>query len=64
MSCMSKKKLAEKEPQKNFFELETEFRKRGCDHMTTHTDFENELSQAFYSQIGMHKTTIELWKKL
>ncbi len=30
--------------------------------MTTHTDFENELSQKFYLQAGMNKTTVELWK--
>ncbi len=50
---------------KNLFsELESEFRKQGCDHVTTHTDFENELSQQFYLQSGMHKATIELWKEL
>jgi len=50
---------------KNLFsELESEFRKKVCDHMTTHTDFENDLSQKFYLQAGMHKTTIELWKEL
>jgi len=50
---------------KNLFsELESELRKQGCDHMTTHTDFENGLSQQFYLQAGMHKATIELWKEL
>ncbi len=50
---------------KNLFsELESEFKKQGCDHITTHTDFENELSQQFYLQAGMHKATIELWKEL
>jgi len=50
---------------KNLFsELESEFKKQGCDHLTTHTDFENELSQQFYLQSGMHKATIELWKEL
>lgn len=50
---------------KNLFsELESEFKKQGCDHITTHTDFENELSQQFYLQAGMHKTTIELLKEL
>lgn len=50
---------------KNLFsELENEFKKLGCNHITTHTDFENELSQQFYLQVGMNKTTIELWKKL
>lgn len=50
---------------KNLFkELEFEFKKQGCDHITTHTDMENELSQQFYLLAGMRKTTIELWKKL
>lgn len=50
---------------KNLFsELESEFQKQGCNHTTTHTDFENDLSQQFYLQAGMHKTTIELWKEL
>lgn len=50
---------------KNLFsELESEFKKQGCDHMTTHTDFENELSQQFYLQAGMQKATVELWKEL
>jgi ribosomal protein S18 acetylase RimI-like enzyme len=44
--------------------LETELRKRGCDHMTTFTDFENQLSQNFYTKLGMQKATIEFWKKL
>lgn len=47
-----------------FFELESEFKKQGCDHITTHTDFENELSQQFYLQAGMYKVTVELWKEL
>ncbi|MBL4695051.1 GNAT family N-acetyltransferase [Candidatus Gracilibacteria bacterium] len=50
---------------KNLFsELQSEFKNQGCDHMTTHTDFENELSQQFYSKAGMHKATVELWQKL
>lgn len=50
---------------KNLFsELESDFKKQGCDHITTHTDFENELSQQFYLQSGMNKATIELWKEL
>jgi ribosomal protein S18 acetylase RimI-like enzyme len=50
---------------KNLFsELESEFRKQGCDHVTAHTDFENELSLRFYLQAGMHKVTIEFWKEL
>jgi len=47
-----------------FLELESEFKNQGCNHMTTHTDFENELSQQFYLQSGMNKATVELWKKL
>jgi len=45
-------------------ELESEFKKRGCDHITTHTDIENELSQQFYLKSGMKKTTVEFWKEL
>jgi ribosomal protein S18 acetylase RimI-like enzyme len=44
--------------------LETELRTRGCDHLTTFTDFENQLSQNFYTKLGMQKATIEFWKKL
>jgi ribosomal protein S18 acetylase RimI-like enzyme len=47
-----------------FLELESEFKKNCCNHMTTHTDFENELSQQFYLHVGMNKATIEFWKKL
>lgn len=47
-----------------FLELEKEFQKQECDHVTTNTDFENDLSQQFYSKAGMSKVTIELWKKL
>jgi ribosomal protein S18 acetylase RimI-like enzyme len=50
---------------KNLFsELEFVFKNQGCDHITTHTDIENSLSQQFYLQAGMRKTTIELWKTL
>jgi ribosomal protein S18 acetylase RimI-like enzyme len=50
---------------KNLFtELEFEFKNQGCDHITTHTDIENSLSQQFYLQAGMNKTTVELWKEL
>jgi ribosomal protein S18 acetylase RimI-like enzyme len=49
---------------KLFLGLGLEFKKQKCDHMITHTDFENELSQQFYLQVGMHKATIELWKEL
>ena len=47
-----------------FLELEKELRQQGCDHLTIYTDFENASSQQFYLQVGMSKTTIELWKKL
>lgn len=50
---------------KNLFSnLEDEFKRQDCDHLTTHTDIENGLSQQFYLQTGMQKTTVELWKKL
>lgn len=50
---------------KNLFsELEVEFKKQECNHITTHTDFENEPSQQFYLHLGMHKATIELWKEI
>ncbi len=49
---------------KLFQALEQELITRGCDHLTTHTDFENELSQRFYLDAGMQKTTVEFWKKL
>lgn len=45
-------------------ELEFEFKRQGCDHVITHTDIENDLSQKFYLLAGMKKTTVELWKKL
>lgn len=47
-----------------FKELEKEFKFQGCDHLITHTDFENSFSQKFYLKAGMNKTTVELWKKL
>lgn len=47
-----------------FKELEKEFKFQGCDHLITHTDFENLFSQKFYLKVGMNKTTVELWKKL
>jgi GNAT superfamily N-acetyltransferase len=49
---------------KLFTELVREFKRKGCDHMITHTDFENKLAQDFYDSIGMHKATLEYWKKL
>lgn len=49
---------------KLFSKLESKFKEQECDHMTTHTDFENQLSQGFYLQAGMSKVTVELWKEL
>lgn len=50
--------------QKLLEELEKEFKKKKCNHMTTHTDAENNLSQSLYTKIGMNKTTVEFWKKI
>ncbi len=44
--------------------LEQAFAQRGVDHMTVHTDSENELSQQFYHAAGFRPVTVELWKKL
>ena len=41
-----------------------EFKKKGCDHIITHTDSENEPAQALYKTIGMAPVTVELWKKI
>ena len=41
-----------------------EFKNRGCDHIITHTDWENEVAQALYKSIGMSPVTVELWKKI
>lgn len=50
--------------QKLLSELESELKIQGCDHLTTHTDAENEAARKFYSKSGMHEATIEFWKKL
>lgn len=50
--------------EKLFIKLAKEFKKQGCDHITTHTNFENQLAQRFYSKIGMREVTIEYWKKI
>ncbi len=47
-----------------FKALETEFKTLGCDHLITHTDFENELSRKFYVNAGMIPATVEFWKEL
>lgn len=41
-----------------------EFKGRQCDHIATHTDWENEAAQKLYKSIGMSEATIELWKKI
>ena len=47
-----------------FIELENEFRNKSCNHIITHTDFENELSNNFYSKLWMNNVTLELWKEI
>ena len=47
-----------------FKQLEAEFKIQGCDHLATHTDFENELSRKFYLHAGMVPATVEFWKEL
>ena len=44
--------------------LETEFAKLGCDHITTHTDWENKPAQKLYSGSDMNEVTIEYWKRI
>ena len=44
--------------------LEEEFTKLGCDHVTTHTDWENKPAQKLYSKSGMNKVTVEYWKRI
>jgi len=44
--------------------LVKEFKKRKCDHIITHTDWENKPAQKLYTSFGMNETTIELWKKI
>lgn len=40
------------------------FKFKGCDHMTTHTDAENKVAQKLYEGAGMSQVTVEYWKKL
>jgi GNAT superfamily N-acetyltransferase len=47
-----------------FEALEKEFKKQGCNHITTHTDAENTLSRSFYEKNGMSEVTVEYWKKI
>lgn len=49
---------------KLFRHLAKEFKRRGCDHVVVHTDAENTPARAAYASLGMHETTIELFKKL
>jgi len=44
--------------------LDGELKKRGCDHLTTHTDWENRAARALYHSYGMNEATVEFWKKL
>ena len=44
--------------------LETKFRQKKCDHMVTHTDYDNEIAQKSYSNYGMLPVTIEYWKEI
>jgi len=45
-------------------ELFKEFKNKGCNHITTHTDFENDKARQFYEAIGMSVVTLELWKEV
>lgn len=44
--------------------LVREFKSKKCDHIITHTDWENEAAQALYKSLGMTPVTVELWKKI
>lgn len=45
-------------------ELEKTFIEKGCNHITTHTDTENQNAINFYKKNGMNTVTIEFWKKI
>ena len=45
-----------------FKRLEEEFKSRGCDHITLHTDAENIPAQNFYEKQSMHPVTLEYYK--
>ena len=44
--------------------LANEFKQRKCDHIATHTDWENTIAQKLYHSFKMHEVTVEFWKKL
>ncbi len=44
--------------------IQIEFKNQWCDHIVTHTDSENILSQNFYENNGLKPVTIELWKAI
>ena len=44
--------------------VDDEFKNQWCDHIVTHTDNENILSQNFYKNNGLKPVTIELWKAI
>lgn len=50
--------------QELFSALEKELKNSGCDHLVTHTDYENLGAQQLYQKMGMNIATIELWKPL
>lgn len=45
-----------------FKRLQEEFKSRGCDHITLHTDAENIPAQKFYEKQNMHPVTLEYYK--
>ncbi len=45
-----------------FNKLEEEFKSRGCDHITLHTDAENIPAQKFYEKQNMHPVTLEYYR--
>ena len=47
-----------------FEHLEKYFISIKCDHLVTHTDEENAIALQFYERMGLHRATVELWKKL
>lgn len=41
--------------------LISEFKSKGCNHITVHTDFENECAHSFYRKLWMKEVTVEFW---
>lgn len=62
--CVDEKHRGKGIAKKLLEELAQLFRKKGCDHMTTHTDAENSAAQALYRSFDMIPVTLELWKPL